>query len=160
MPDAVFISVQQEDFSLEHEAGLLRGRSANTGALVTFTGLVRDIHEGAEVTALFLEHYPGMTETSLQEIVAQARARWPLQAITVIHRIGLLQAGAQIVFVGVTSAHRHAAFTACEFIMDYLKTRAPFWKKSMQADGEHWVEARSSDEAATGRWKTDLGFPV
>lgn len=152
-PTSMHISIQEADFSLEHEAERLRAHSANAGALVTFAGLVRDMHEGSAVTALFLEHYPGMTEQSLTDIVIQAQARWPLQAVSVIHRIGLLQAGAQIVFVGVCSAHRHAAFAACEFIMDYLKTDAPFWKKSLQADGEHWVEAKVSDAEAAERWK-------
>lgn len=152
-PVNVRISVQQADFSLEQEAAGLRERSSNTGALVTFTGLVRDLHGGTEVTGLFLEHYPGMTERSLADIVVQAQARWPLQAVTVIHRIGLLQAGAQIVFVGVSSAHRHAAFAACEFIMDYLKTRAPFWKKEERPAGARWVDARDSDEAALAKWE-------
>lgn len=148
------ISIQHDDFSLDQEAALLRAGGRDTGAIATFTGLVRDTHEGQEVSALFLEHYPGMTERSLEAIVAEARSRWPLLAVAVIHRIGLLQAGDQIVFVGVSSAHRQAAFLACEFIMDYLKTRAPFWKKSMQADGEHWVEARQSDASASERWQS------
>jgi molybdopterin synthase catalytic subunit len=118
------IKIQLEDFSLEREAKLLREQSSNTGALVTFSGLVRDLHEGEEVTGLYLEHYPGMTEKSLAAIAQQAQSRWPLQGVTIIHRIGQLQAGEQIVFVGVSSAHRHAAFAACDFIMDYLKTEA------------------------------------
>lgn len=146
------IRVQQADFNIQHETEQLRSLSNNTGAVVTFTGLVRDLHEGVEVQALFLEHYPGMTERSLQAIAAEAQQRWPLLGITIIHRIGELVAGEQIVFVAVSSAHRQAAFSACEFIMDYLKTRAPFWKKCRQADGEHWVEAKESDTAASARW--------
>lgn len=146
------ISVQFADFSLKHEAEALR-LDNGVGAIVTFSGLVRDMHGNQAVTGLFLEHYPGMTEKSLQAIAAEAQSRWPLLALTIIHRIGELKAGDQIVFVGVSSAHRSAAFSACEFIMDYLKTRAPFWKKSLQADGECWVEAKESDTAASMRWR-------
>ena len=147
------IRVQEQDFSLQEEAGVLRGQASDTGALVTFTGLVRDLDAGARVRGLFLEHYPGMTEKSLQAIAVEAAARWPLQGITIIHRIGRLAAGDQIVFVGVTSAHRQAAFAACEFMMDYLKTRAPFWKKSLGEDGDAWVEANAGDTAASQRWE-------
>ena len=150
----ISISVRQADFSLEEEAKRLRAGNS-TGALVTFSGLVRDMHENEEVEALFLEHYPAMTEASLQAIAAAAAERWPLQAISIIHRIGTLHAGEQIVFVGVASAHRAAAFSACEFLMDYLKTRAPFWKKSLQAGKESWVEAKTSDAKAAQRWQTD-----
>lgn len=152
----VKISVQNEDFSLQVEADALRAQSRGIGAVVTFSGLVRDLSEGADVRGLFLEHYPGMTEKSLQAIAGQAQARWPLLGITIIHRIGKLLAGEQIVFVGVSSAHRGAAFAACEFIMDYLKTQAPFWKKSLDADREHWVEAKASDDAATAKWSRSL----
>lgn len=148
----ISISVREADFSLEEEAKRLRAGNS-TGALVTFSGLVRDMHEGEEVEALFLEHYPGMTEASLQTIAAAATERWPLQAISIIHRIGTLQAGEQIVFVGVASGHRAAAFSACEFLMDYLKTQAPFWKKSRQAGKESWVEAKTSDAEAVQRWQ-------
>jgi molybdopterin synthase catalytic subunit len=147
------ISVQFADFSLKHEAEALRSDNG-VGAIVTFSGLVRDMHEDRSVSGLFLEHYPGMTEKSLQAIAQEAQDRWPLLAVTIIHRIGELKAGDQIVFVGVSSAHRSAAFSACEFLMDFLKTRAPFWKKSLQKDGEHWVEAKDSDEAAAERWRT------
>lgn len=147
------ISVQHADFSLRDEADWLRAKSSNTGALVTFSGLVRDLHEGEEVKGLYLEHYPGMTEKSLRAIADTAAARWPLQGITIIHRIGELLASEQIVFVGVSSAHRHAAFAACEFIMDYLKTKAPFWKKCLQQDKEYWVEAKASDDSAAERWQ-------
>jgi molybdopterin synthase catalytic subunit len=145
------VSVREEDFLIDEEVRRLRSQ-ADTGAVVTFSGLVRELHGDSEVRALFLEHYPGMTERSLYEIMEQAAQRWPLQVATVIHRIGRLEAGEQIVFVGVASRHRHAAFAACEFIMDYLKTRAPFWKKSLQADGEHWVEAKAADTEAASRW--------
>jgi molybdopterin synthase catalytic subunit len=150
------INVQFADFSLKHEAEALR-LDNSVGAIVTFSGLVRDMHEDQPVDGLFLEHYPGMTEKSLQAIAAEAQERWPLLAITIIHRIGELKAGDQIVFVGVSSGHRGAAFSACEFIMDYLKTRAPFWKKSLHADGACWVDAKESDETASGRWhQTDV----
>jgi molybdopterin synthase catalytic subunit len=123
------IAIQTEDFDIGEESRLLRENSVNPGAIVTFSGLVRDLDEGREVKSLTLEHYPGMTESSLGKIVAQAGERWPLLDVTVIHRVGELKGGEQIVFVGVASLHRQAAFAACEFIMDYLKTRAPFWKK-------------------------------
>jgi molybdopterin synthase catalytic subunit len=145
------IRVQHADFSLEQEAEALR-LGDHVGAVVTFSGLVRDMHDDQPVIGLFLEHYPGMTEKSLHEIAKEAQARWPLLALTIIHRIGELKAGEQIVFVGVSSAHRGAAFAACEFLMDYLKTRAPFWKKSIQANGECWVDAKESDTAASERW--------
>jgi molybdopterin synthase catalytic subunit len=147
------IRVQVEDFSLQAEAERLRAVALDTGALVTFTGLVRDFSEGKTVEGLFLEHYPGMTERSLQAIADEAATRWPLHAITIIHRTGRLDAGQQIVFVGVTSAHRQAAFAACDFLMDYLKTRAPFWKKSYSPEGEHWVDAKDSDLDAATRWE-------
>lgn len=122
------------------------------GAVVTFTGKVRNHNLGDSVKALTLEHYPGMTEKSLAEIVEQARERWPLGRVTVIHRIGEMWPGEEIVFVGVTSAHRGSAFAAGEFIMDYLKTRAPFWKREATPDGERWVDARDSDHQAAERW--------
>lgn len=122
------------------------------GAVVTFTGKVRNHNLGDDVAALTLEHYPGMTEKALQEIVAAARQRWPLQRVTVIHRTGELFPGDEIVLVGVTSAHRGSAFSAAEFIMDYLKTRAPFWKREATADGDRWVDARDSDRQAARRW--------
>jgi len=150
----VDIRVQQADFSHEQEVTGLRARGGEIGAIVTFTGLVRDLDSGSSVRGLYLEHYPGMTEKSLRGIVTQAGERWPLLSVTVIHRVGELHAAEQIVFVGVSTAHRHDAFAACEFIMDFLKTRAPFWKKSLQADGEHWVEAKDSDTAASDRWQS------
>ncbi|MDH2067296.1 molybdopterin synthase catalytic subunit MoaE [Pantoea sp. GD03673] len=122
------------------------------GAVVTFTGKVRNHNLGDNVAALTLEHYPGMTEKALQEIVDAARERWPLQRVTVIHRVGELFPGDEIVLVGVTSAHRGSAFSAAEFIMDYLKTRAPFWKREATEQGSRWVDARDSDHQAAQRW--------
>ncbi|MGC0810364.1 molybdopterin synthase catalytic subunit MoaE [Pantoea agglomerans] len=122
------------------------------GAVVTFTGKVRNHNLGNDVAALTLEHYPGMTEKALQEIVDAARERWPLQRVTVIHRVGELFPGDEIVLVGVTSAHRGSAFSAAEFIMDYLKTRAPFWKREATKQGDRWVDARDSDHQAAQRW--------
>ncbi|MGC0841828.1 molybdopterin synthase catalytic subunit MoaE [Pantoea agglomerans pv. betae] len=123
------------------------------GAVVTFTGKVRNHNLGNDVAALTLEHYPGMTEKALQEIVDAARERWPLQRVTVIHRVGELFPGDEIVLVGVTSAHRSSAFSAAEFIMDYLKTRAPFWKREATEQGDRWVDARDSDHQAAQRWE-------
>ncbi|MBV1841821.1 molybdopterin synthase catalytic subunit MoaE [Photobacterium ganghwense] len=146
------ISVQFEDFSVAEEyAQLAEGTDA--GAVVTFIGKVRDFNQGDSVTGLSLEHYPGMTEKSLAEIVDKARTRWPLLKVRVIHRVGDLNLGDQIVFVGVTSAHRGAAFEACEFIMDYLKTQAPFWKKEQTQEASRWVDARETDTNAAKRWE-------
>ncbi|MGG6108509.1 molybdopterin synthase catalytic subunit MoaE [Pantoea allii] len=122
------------------------------GAVVTFTGKVRNHNLGDDVAALTLEHYPGMTEKALKDIVDEARQRWPLQRVSVIHRIGELFPGDEIVFVGVTGAHRGSAFAAAEFIMDYLKTRAPFWKRETTGQGDRWVDARNSDREAAQRW--------
>ncbi|HIF9341772.1 TPA: molybdopterin synthase catalytic subunit MoaE [Photobacterium damselae] len=145
------ISVQFEDFSVADEYEKL-AQGTEAGAVVTFIGKVRDFNQGDSVTGLSLEHYPGMTEKALSEIVEQARARWPLLQVRVIHRVGDLDLGDQIVFVGVSSAHRGAAFEACEFIMDYLKTRAPFWKKEQTPEESRWVDARESDTSAADRW--------
>lgn len=147
------ISIQHEDFDIAEETRLLRQQGNSTGAVVTFSGLVRDSDGERRVRSLTLEHYPGMTESSLEKIIAEASARWPVQDVTVIHRIGELAAGEQIVFVAVASAHRQAAFSACEFIMDYLKTRAPFWKKCRDDSGESWVDAKTSDTEAGNRWQ-------
>ena len=145
------ISVQFDDFSVADEyAALSQGTEA--GAVVTFIGKVRDFNQGDSVTGLSLEHYPGMTEKSLAAIVDEAKTRWPLLKVRVIHRVGDLALGDQIVFVGVTSAHRGAAFQACEFIMDYLKTRAPFWKKEQTPEESRWVDARETDTSAADRW--------
>jgi molybdopterin synthase catalytic subunit len=146
------IVIQSEDFSLQDEVDRLRANTAEVGAIATFTGLVRDYHDKDEVRSLVLEHYPGMTEKSLQTIAGEAKQRWPVLDLTIIHRVGELLPADQIVMVAVSSSHRKAAFAACEFIMDYLKTRAPFWKKSRGAEGDEWVDCRESDEDAANRW--------
>lgn len=146
------IAVQGEDFDLNQEYQQLAKGSA-AGAVVTFVGKVRDMNLGDNVIGLSLEHYPGMTEKSLSDICDQAEQRWPLLGIRVIHRIGDLDIGDQIVLVGVASAHRSAAFQACEFIMDYLKTQAPFWKKERTTEQTRWVESRDSDVQAASRWQ-------
>lgn len=131
---------------------LVNDRAHSQGALVTFVGMVRDLTANP-VTAMQLEHYPGMTEKSLAAIIGRARARWPLGRVLIAHRVGLLHPGEPIVFVGVTGSHRREAFAACEFLMDYLKTEAPFWKKEFTPDGERWVEAKPSDCEAAQRWQ-------
>lgn len=146
------VSIQRDDFDVGAELRALRECDREIGALASFVGVVSARNEGDTVTALELEHYPGMTERSIADIVAQARQRWPLLGARVIHRVGRLAIGDQIVFVGVSSRHRGAAFEACEFIMDFLKTRAPFWKKEFTADGARWVDARETDNAAASRW--------
>lgn len=147
------IRVQQETFDVGAEQrAILHGRS-DVGAVVSFTGLVRDFNERPEVQALTLEHYPGMTEAALGAIVQKAEDRWPLQGVTVIHRIGRLAPADPIVLVVVASAHRRAAFEACDFIMDYLKTRAPFWKKEHTASGDYWVSERDGDHHDASRWE-------
>ncbi|QSE73163.1 molybdopterin synthase catalytic subunit MoaE [Aeromonas media] len=149
------ILVQRADFSLGEEYERLAARH-DSGAIVTFVGKVRDFNQGDAVRGLSLEHYPGMTEKALAGIVTEARSRWPLQECTLIHRIGDLLLGDQIVLVAVSSAHRDAAFEACHFIMDFLKTRAPFWKKELTAEGvQRWVEAKQSDDAAAARWRQE-----
>lgn len=146
------VRIQTEDFDLSTEIAALRAGRAGVGAVVSFIGTVRDINQGTGVSSLTLEHYPGMTEKSLQAIVAQAKSRWQLDEVLVIHRVGPLQPLDQIVLVAVTSAHRGEAFEACEFVMDWLKTRAPFWKKEATPQGERWVDARESDDTAAARW--------
>ena len=146
------VRVQTEDFDVAREIALLRGSDARVGAVASFIGIVRDQNDAAIVQTLTLEHYPGMTEAALNDICVQAHARWDILGALVIHRIGRLAPGERIVLVGVTSSHRGEAFAACEFIMDYLKTRAPFWKKESTPSGERWVEARASDEVAERRW--------
>lgn len=146
------ISIQNEDFDIAQEIKRLRDETKNSGAVVTFSGLVRESENGRSIEALTLEHYPGMTESSLRKIITEAEQRWPVLDATVIHRIGVLKAGEQIVFVAVASLHRQDAFSACEFIMDFLKTRAPFWKKCHDEDGESWVEAKATDKSASDRW--------
>ena len=147
------IKIQEKDFSLEQEINLLRSDRTDIGAIASFTGLVRDLNEGDEVSLLTLEHYPGMTENQLKEIASEAESRWPLQAITIIHRVGTLAPGDQIVLVITASPHRAAAYEANEFIMDYMKTRATFWKKETLENRSRWVDSRDSDDAAAGRWK-------
>ena len=145
-------SVQTGDFDLTREVAALRTGDPRVGAISIFVGTVRDFNETAGVSTMTLEHYPGMTEKALAAIEAEARARWRILDVRIIHRIGELKPLDQIVLVAVTSAHRAEAFAACEFIMDYLKTRAPFWKKERIPEGERWVDARSSDDAAALRW--------
>jgi len=149
------VSVQSDDFDVGAEITALRLHQPAVGAIASFVGTVRDINEGQGVRTLTLEHYPAMTQRSLERIVQEARQRFDLIRIRVIHRFGTLHPTDQIVFVGVSSAHRGEAFAACEFIMDYLKTRAPFWKKEVTSDGDRWVEARHSDDAAADRWKAE-----
>lgn len=143
------VAVQEADFDVGVEIAALSANDDGAGAVASFVGLVR----GGDITDMTLEHYPGMTEQALEEIVAQARERWQCRNVRVIHRVGRLLPGDRIVFVGVSSAHRHDAFAACEFIMDYLKTQAPFWKKEKTAAGGRWVDARESDDRAADRWK-------
>ena len=147
------IRVQQEDFDTGLELRQLCAANPAIGAVVSFVGLVRDLNEGNAVSCMTLEHYPGMTEKSLQQIVAAAQQRWPLMGVRVIHRVGPLLPCEQIVLVAVASAHRGDAFSACEFIMDYLKTRAPFWKKEQTPAGAQWVDAREADDSAAARWE-------
>ena len=147
------VRVQEADFDLSAELTALRAGDARIGALASFVGLVRDINDGAGVSEMTLEHYPGMTEKALEAIVEEAKARWDIYGVLVIHRVGKLQPCDQIVMVAVTSAHRGEAFAACEFIMDYLKTRAPFWKREVTPDGARWVDARDSDDSAATRWQ-------
>lgn len=146
------IRIQEDDFDLSAEIAALRKGDPRVGAVVTFLGTVRDMNDGSEVKGMTLEHYPGMTEKSLQEIVDQAKGRWDIYQSLVIHRVGPLLPEDQIVLVAVTSAHRGEAFAACEFIMDYLKTAAPFWKKEDTPKGARWVDARVTDDAAKARW--------
>ncbi len=146
------IQVQTTDFDLNQEYQRLRENPA-CGAVVTFSGLVRELVQG-NLTGMTLEHYPGMTETALADICRQAAERWELGAVTIIHRVGSLGLNDQIVFVGVAAAHRQAAFTAAEFIMDYLKTRAPFWKQEHTTERSYWVNAKASDQQAAARWQT------
>ena len=149
------VSVQEADFDVGAETAALSAGRLDVGAVATFVGLVRADKlsgAGSEVSAMTLEHYPGMTEKSLEAIIAEAGGRWQLQGVRVIHRFGRLLPGDRIVFVGVASAHRGDAFAACEFIMDYLKTRAPFWKKEDTPEGGRWVDAREADDSAAARW--------
>ena len=146
------VSVQTEDFDVSAELASLRAQDPRIGALVSFVGTVRDMNDGARVSEMELEHYPGMTEQALARIVEQAEARWPLFGARVIHRVGPLKPLEQIVLVACASAHRGEAFEACEFIIDYLKTEAPLWKKEQTPDGARWVDARESDDSARTKW--------
>jgi molybdopterin synthase catalytic subunit len=148
----IHIRVQNEDFDVSAELNKLSAHDKTIGAMVSFVGLVRDINEGQTIQAMSLEHYPGMTEKSLHEIAHEAKARWPLQGITIIHRVGALMPSEQIVLVITASRHRHAAFESADFLMDFLKSKAPFWKKENSAEGDHWVDARESDQIALARW--------
>lgn len=146
------IVIQQADFDVNAELAALRRAHTDVGAVVSFVGVVRGQNGGATIQQMELEHYPGMTEKSLENIAEQAARRWRVNDIVVIHRVGVLPAGAQIVLVAVASQHRGTAFEACEFIMDYLKTQAPFWKKEFDENGAHWVDARATDSSALEKW--------
>ena len=147
------VRVQTEDFDIGAEVAALRRANPKIGAVATFVGVVRDVNEGDAVSEMTLEHYPGMTERSIEDIITQARGRWNIYDALVVHRVGTLKPTDQVVLVVVTSGHRGDAFAACEFIMDYLKTRAPFWKKEKTPSGERWVDARVSDDIAAERWR-------
>ncbi len=146
------VRVQSDDFDLSTEVAQLRAANPKVGAIVTFVGTVRDVSDGSAVAEMELEHYPGMTESALQDIVTQAKTRWNIFDALVIHRVGPLLPLAQIVLVAVTSSHRGEAFAACEFIIDYLKTQAPFWKKEQTPQGARWVDARVTDDQALAKW--------
>ncbi|MDX9669788.1 MULTISPECIES: molybdopterin synthase catalytic subunit MoaE [unclassified Pseudomonas] len=146
------VRVQHKSFDVGQLTADLHARNPRVGAVVNFIGYVRDMNIGQSVNELFLEHYPGMTEKALEQIAREARERWPLLGVEIVHRVGALSVSEPIVFVGVSSKHRHMAFEACAFIMDVLKTRAPFWKRESTAQGSHWVEARESDQNAALRW--------
>ena len=147
------VRIQPEDFDVGVEVAAMRKGNPAIGAVASFVGVVRDVNEGDTVSRMTLEHYPGMTEKSIEAIVSQARGRWNVIDALVVHRVGLLEPTDQIVLVVVASAHRGDAFAACEFIMDYLKTQAPFWKKESTGEGERWVDARTSDDLAAERWR-------
>jgi molybdopterin synthase catalytic subunit len=152
-PEAeVAVRVQTGDFDVGAEMAAMRHGNPKIGAIASFVGVVRDLNEGADVAEMTLEHYPGMTEKALEKIVEEARARWDIYDALVVHRVGTLKPTDQIVLVVVSSAHRGEAFQACEFLMDYLKTRAPFWKKETTPQGGRWVDARTADDVAADRW--------
>jgi len=146
------VSIQTEDFDLTQEIANLRANDKRVGAVCSFIGIVRDRNDGSDVSSMELEHYPGMTEKAIEAMIDEAHRRFDMYAARVIHRVGLLQPLDQIVMVAVTSAHRGESFQACEFLMDYLKTQAPFWKKEQTPDGARWVDARVSDDAALAKW--------
>ena len=147
------VRVQKEDFDVSHEIAAVRRDNPRIGAIASFVGVVRDLNDGDSVAEMTLEHYPGMTEKSIEDIITEARARWDVMNARVIHRVGTLKPLDQIVLVVVASGHRGDAFAACEFIMDYLKTRAPFWKKEQTPHGGRWVDARGADDVAAERWE-------
>lgn len=149
------VRVQEADFDIGAEIAAMRRDNPKIGAIASFVGVVRDINDGDAVSTMTLEHYPGMTEKSIGAIIDQARGRWEVLDVQVIHRVGMLKPTDQIVLVIVASGHRGDAFAACEFIMDYLKTQAPFWKKEVTPKGARWVDARSSDDSALERWQQD-----
>ncbi len=157
MAPAARVSIQHEDFDLAAEVAALRAGDAGVGAVACFVGTVRDRNDGVGVSALELEHYPGMTERAIEAMIDEAMRRFDIRAARVVHRIGPLQPLDPIVLVAVTSAHRGQAFQACEFLMDYLKTQAPFWKKETTPDGARWVDARVADDAALARWGITAG---
>ena len=146
------VRIQQEDFDVAAEIAALRADDARVGAVCSFIGTVRDRNDGSAVSAMELEHYPGMTEKAIEQMIDEAFRRFDIRAARVIHRVGALRVQDQIVLVVVTSAHRGQSFQACEFLMDYLKTQAPFWKKESTPEGERWVDARAADDAALERW--------
>ncbi|HEY0823235.1 MAG TPA: molybdenum cofactor biosynthesis protein MoaE [Ramlibacter sp.] len=146
------VSIQTEDFDLAAEIAALRGADPGVGAVCSFIGTVRDRNDGSAVSAMELEHYPGMTEKAIEQMIDEAFRRFDIRAARVIHRVGPLNLQDQIVLVVVTSSHRGESFRACEFLMDYLKTQAPFWKKESTPEGERWVDARVADDAALERW--------
>ena len=146
------VRVQPGDFDVGAEMAAMRRGNPKIGAIACFVGVVRDLNEGADVAEMTLEHYPGMTEKALEKIVAEAKGRWDIYDALVVHRVGTLKPADQIVLVVVASAHRGEAFQACEFLMDYLKTRAPFWKKEKTPEGGRWVDARTADDSAAERW--------
>ena len=147
------VRVQEADFDVGAEMAALSDGRTDVGGVASFVGLVRDIAGGTAVTAMTLEHYPGMTERQLEEIEAEARSRWPLLEVRIVHRVGRLEPGDRIMFCGAASAHRGAALEACAFLMDWLKTKAPFWKREETPAGERWVEARAEDDEAASRWR-------
>ena len=155
MPASIplWVKIQEAEFDIATLQRSLLGERQEEGAVATFTGYVRVSNDERTVNSLELEHYPGMTEKSIEDILREASERWPLMAAGVVHRVGLLQPGDPIVWVGVTSAHREVAFNACEFVMDYLKTRAPFWKREVGPEGAHWVDAREGDSSRADRWQ-------
>jgi molybdopterin synthase catalytic subunit len=146
------VAIQTQDFDVSQELAALRAGDARVGAVCSFLGTVRERNDGSSVASMELEHYPGMTEKSIATMMDEANKRFDILAARVIHRVGLLHPEDQIVFVAVTSAHRGESFKACEFLMDYLKTQAPFWKKEITPEGAHWVDARVSDDQALARW--------